>query len=912
MINSSISPLDTDALAAFNQKCYDDAIHLFQQELEETPNTINHYWYLGLSYFLQGNLQSAQETWITPALMGLLDQQAGWQQNFIQIFDDIITDLVNEENLEKAKLLQNVVQEFNENYVHQLLPKAIQTTTEKLLRMGISSAAESEIEKAASYFIRILEIDENYGDAWYHLALLNLKNKTIEKAFNAIEKALEINPDNHCYHYGYGLIFEANKDYENAVIAHQKSLSLNTDYPQSYLALGRLLIQQHRANEAEEIYRQLCQNVPDCYEGFWELGNLLFNHFQLLSIDERSPEQLQEIISLYEQALALEPNHPQLSLSLANAYDLKGDSEKKDWYFADYQFYCGNFEKAARLYRNYIKKYFDSWEAYSKLLFCLYEIKDYDCTIEVCHEAIHKFPDQFKFYEYLILVYQNYQNIGNLDQANEILELAYQYFPENLELKKLRQWLLPVIYNSTEEVEFYRHRFIQYVEDLTQQLNQYFVNESRHEILEHLAQTLKNRTNFYLQYQGKNDKDLQQQYSLIIHRILALQFPQFIQKCLICPGLPERKIRIGYVSFVMHRHTTASLFRGWLKYSDHQQFTLHSYHVGVDVDNVTEQFQCFSDHFCYLGNRSMEEIADKIIADQLDILVFFEVGMAPIMTLLSNLRLAPIQCVAWGHPITTGSPTMDYFLSSEKMEPDNGDSHYTEKLIRLPNIGISYLFPNFHSDAYQEFLPSQIFKLLDSSIIYLSCQSLFKYLPQYDYIFARIAQKVSNAKIVFLESSNSNYVTQQFKRRLKRAFAMLELDSEDYCVFLRRLKHFEYISVNLVSDVFLDTLAWSGGNTTLEAIACGLPIVTCPGEFMRGRHAYGILKTLGVEETIANSEEEYINLAVKLGKDPQWRQQLRDKIKANYGCLYDDQQVVIALERFYEQAIADWMVANSN
>ena len=118
-----------------------------------------------------------------------------------------------------------------------------------------------------------------------------------------------------------------------------------------------------------------------------------------------------------------------------------------------------------------------------------------------------------------------------------------------------------------------------------------------------------------------------------------------------------------------------------------------------------------------------------------------------------------------------------------------------------------------------------------------------------------------------------------------------------------RLNQEQYFALNLVSDIFLDTLSWSGGNTTLEAIACNLPIVTCPGEFMRGRHAYGILRMLEVTETIAYTEEEYIQIAVRLAKDDEWRQLIRDKIADSHHKLYENTQCVEQLEVFYSEAI---------
>jgi predicted O-linked N-acetylglucosamine transferase (SPINDLY family) len=263
--------------------------------------------------------------------------------------------------------------------------------------------------------------------------------------------------------------------------------------------------------------------------------------------------------------------------------------------------------------------------------------------------------------------------------------------------------------------------------------------------------------------------------------------------------------------------------------------------------------------------------------------------MNPQTMQMAGLRLAPVQCVAWGHPVTTGLPTVDYFLSSELMEPENAQEHYSEKLIRLPNIGVSYPKP---------YIPPVIktrsdFQLPDDAIIYLCCQAPFKYLPQYDFIFAEIACRLPQAKFLFLRGTS-------LELRLKRTFDAIGLNSEDYCIFLSIPERLDYLMINLLSDVYLDTFTWSGGNTTLEAIACNLPIVTCPGEFMRGRHSDSFLKMLGVTDTIAENEAEYIEIAIKLGQDRTWRDTVAEKMSRNHTRLFDDKTCVVGLEAFYK------------
>jgi protein O-GlcNAc transferase len=104
-----------------------------------------------------------------------------------------------------------------------------------------------------------------------------------------------------------------------------------------------------------------------------------------------------------------------------------------------------------------------------------------------------------------------------------------------------------------------------------------------------------------------------------------------------------------------------------------------------------------------------------------------------------------------------------------------------------------------------------------------------------------IAQQVPGAQFVFLGAHQSQLITEQFTQRLDKAFEQFNLNSQDYCVILPRLSQEDYWSLNLASDIFLDTIDWSGGNTTLEAIALDLPVVTIPGEFRRSRHSFAIL-----------------------------------------------------------------------
>ncbi|BBD57756.1 group 1 glycosyl transferase [Nostoc sp. HK-01] len=544
----------------------------------------------------------------------------------------------------------------------------------------------------------------------------------------------------------------------------------------------------------------------------------------------------------------------------------------------------GQWQAAIAQYQKLLEFQIYSLEIYGNLIHCYRSSQQTEAYYATLNQAIALYPTEGSLHFSLII---DLRRNGRTKEAIASAENACKWIPDDYTFKLLKYLTVPSIYDHENEINFYRQRYIQGLQDLIAQtsLN---TPESKNNALAGIGRL----TNFYLSYQAQNDRDLQSQYGQLVHKIMAANYPQWVAPLSIPNLQPQQKIRIGYVSHFLHSYSGTLWLTGWLRYCNHQLFEIYCYYTGNEPDPVTEQFQEYSDVFHHIPHN-LPGVCEQIIADNLHILVFPEIGMNPQTMQIAGLRLAPVQCVAWGHPVTTGLPTIDYFLSSELMETENAQAHYSEKLIRLPNIGVSYPKP---------YIPPIIktrsdFQLPDDAVIYLCCQAPFKYLPQYDFILAEIARRVPQAKFVFLRGT-------LLQARLQRAFAAINLNSEDYCVFLSIPERLDYLMINLLADVYLDTFTWSGGNTTLEAIACNLPVVTCPGEFMRGRHSDSFLKMLGVTDTIAQNAAEYIDIAVKLGLDSTWRNNIAEKMSQNHHLLFDDQACVAGLESFYRKVLS--------
>jgi len=133
-------------------------------------------------------------------------------------------------------------------------------------------------------------------------------------------------------------------------------------------------------------------------------------------------------------------------------------------------------------------------------------------------------------------------------------------------------------------------------------------------------------------------------------------------------------------------------------------------------------------------------------------------------------------------------------------------------------------------------------------------------------------------------------------------FVARGLAIRERALVLPSLSHPDYLRVNRVCDAMLDTLHWSGGNTSLDALACGLPIVTLPGALMRGRQTAGMLDVMGAHDLIARSRDDYVRIAVKLATDAPWREEQCRRIVKGRDRLFDDRAPIDRLQAFLQDA----------
>ncbi len=451
-----------------------------------------------------------------------------------------------------------------------------------------------------------------------------------------------------------------------------------------------------------------------------------------------------------------------------------------------------------------------------------------------------------------------------------------------------RALVLPQVYASAMAMREARAGYAQGLEEL--------LTSERSGAIDAAEVLTLSQTNFLLAYQGENDLSLQSQYADLLHGLIAKVRPEWARPLARRAPLGKR-IKVVYVSSFFRECTVGHYFRSWITELDARRFERVVIHTGAQRDFFAETLAAQCDGF-YAQRGGVLKVAEAIRAQNADVLIYPEVGMGTMNYLLTNMRLAPVQCAAWGHPVTTGSSQIDYFFTCGEMEGEGAPSHYRETLLRLPGIGTSYVAPPMVKPFAREAL-----SLSAAHRIFICPQSLFKVHPDNDKIFLDIMTADPQAVILFFQG-NWPAITQAFGARLGHGMVARGLPARGQIKFLPRVDAVGFRSLLAMSDVVLDTLHWSGGNTSLDALSVGAPIVTLPGEFMRGRQTQAMLKAMGANELIAPSREVYVQRALALASDRAMNNALREKLLRHQGAVFDRHEPIAALANCIEEITA--------
>lgn len=383
-------------------------------------------------------------------------------------------------------------------------------------------------------------------------------------------------------------------------------------------------------------------------------------------------------------------------------------------------------------------------------------------------------------------------------------------------------------------------------------------------------------TNFLLAYQGRDDAPLARRYGRFAGRCLDAFAP-----ALRAPLPPRRpgRARVGFLASTFRYSTAGSYFAAWVSAAKARGWQVEAFQLGPVFDALTDRIGRDCDALHRI-DAPLAAIADTVRARDLDLLVFPDLGMDARTSVLGALRLARRQAMGWGQPGTSGSDRIDCFIGCEAMEPAGARAHYVEPDLRwLPGIGTRYAAPEAPRPLPRADLG------LPAGRLYLVPQSPFKIHPDTDAVLAALCAADPGGRVVLFGGERARSVA-ILRRRLGDALRAAGADADRQLHLLPLMPRERFLSVCAACDVMVDTPHWSGGNTTLDALHAGLPVVTVPGALMRGRQSMAMLQALGLDELVCPDAATQVATAIAIARDPARRAGLALRIAADLPDLF--------------------------
>jgi protein O-GlcNAc transferase len=705
------------------------------------------------------------------------------------------------------------------------------------------------LRQAEELYREVLRADPQNADAWHLLGVAAHHAGRNEDAVENIRRAIDLDGAQAVFHSNLGLAYAAQGRLAEALACYREALRLQPGYANAHNNLGALLHDQGRPAEAEFCFREAVRLRPSYAEAHNNLGAAL--------AAQGRPD---EAAASCREALRLRADYAEAHSNLGAALAAQGQISEA----------LACYQQALRLNPDYA-------EAHNNLGAALHRHGRLAEAVACCRQALRLKPGYAAASKNLATYHQE---AGDWAEALACLEQAQAVAP-NDGLKIKAALTLPVIYASAKELRQQRRR----VQAALARLR-----EESLAVRDPVADV--GTTAFELAYQGGNDRKLQAAFGAVYGR--ATPSLNYVAPHCERPGPPGRTLRVGFLSRFFYNHTIGRLNAGLIRHLSRADFHVTLLRPPGKDDDLARSIAAGADTVVALPDH-LDRARQRIAEERLDVLYYTDVGMDPLTYFLAFARLAPVQCATWGHPVTTGIPAVDYFLSSELLETDGAERHYTEKLVRLKTVNTYYYRPSAPAPPKGR----DHFGLPADAHVYGCPQSLFKFHPDFDDLLGAILRRDPRGILVLISGKNASW-----DELLRKRFGQSIPDVADRVRFLPRQSYEDFLRLNTVCDVLLDPIHFGGGNTAYEALALGVPIVTWPSAFLRGRITLALYKKMGVLDCVAAGPEEFVGLALRLGTDPDFAREVREKIRAASDLLYEEVAAVRELEGFFTEAVA--------
>src|SRR5271170_2447549 len=721
-----------------------------------------------------------------------------------------------------------------------------------------------------------VKLKPDYAEGHNNLANMLKDQGHLQQAMEEYRLALKYRPNAPPVHQNLGIVLQQVGQSEQAAEEFRTAIKLKPDYAEAHNMLGVVLAAGGDYAAALQSYQKALEYKPDYAETHNNLGNLY-----------RDRQQVQEAIAQYQLAIGYKPD-------LAEAHNNLGNMLRQRQ----------QFPEAIAEYRLAIGFNPNLLDAYNHLGSALRSAGQFDQAIETYRQAIQIKPTDYEMYYSLG---DGYYDAGKLAQAADAYRAALKLKPDYAEVHCQLGNVLNSMGAFDEAVLSYRMALKlkpDFAEAHCRLCNGYKDQGRLDEMIQAYHEALKSHPDskdiysnlayalyFLPDYDAAEIHEAQKKWNDRFAAPLKEYFQPHEND-----RDPERKLRIGFVSPDFYDHCQSFFTIPLLSHLNREQWEIYCYSNVLKPDAVTDRIRGHADAWRTITDVKDQDAAEMIRDDKIDILVDLTLHMALNRLLVFAYKPAPVQVTWLGYPGSTGLETMDYRLSDPYLDPPGTDlSVYSEQTLRLPETFWCY-------DPQTEEPPANDPSAAKNGFVTFGCLNNFaKVNARVPELWGKVMAACADSRLILLAPTGS--ARQRFLDQLKKHGidpARVE--------FVDRMSRTDYLKLHQRIDIALDPFPCNGHTTSMDAIWMGVPVVTLTGNTAISRGGRSILSNIGVPELIAETPEEYVNIATKLAGDlprlAELRRTLRGRMEASP--LMDAKRFARNIEAAYREMWRKW------
>ncbi len=702
----------------------------------------------------------------------------------------------------------------------------------EVMERAVRLHKSGKFPEAEALYRQVIGRNPDHPDALHLLGVLAHQGGNNEAAAGLISRAIALRSSDPAFHSNLGAALMAQGKTAEAAECQKRAIRLKPDYPEAYGNLGAALKEEGRLEEAQEALARALRLRPDFAEAHINMG-----------LVRMARGEFEGAAGDFQHALRLLPGHVETHNNLGKSF-----------------YMLGRFADAAEAYRRSVELAPGAAVSHFNLGTALMAEGDHAGAISCFRSAIRLEPDNAQAHNNLGVSYKSqamfqeaaecYQKavgadpdyaeaflnmgvvlemLGRAGEARESYQRALRIAPEKDVLRLRIETLCPLLPDGQEEIALLRGQMDKALMEMEAASMNFDVSD---------LSRWGGAPSFFMVYHGENDRALRERYGRIV-----------------AGGLDRRKKG-------KRRRTASRPHAGIVVTSGHEGIFLKltkGLLENISSDKVQATIVCSPAGHRYISARigngdigyciipgSLPGAAEAMRAEGFDVLYYFEVGTDALNYYLPFFQPAPAQCTSWRYPVTTGIPEMTHFVSSRLMEGDGAQDHYSERLILKDSMLIYYYRPEISGKRKSR----GDFGFSGSENIYLCPQGIYKFHPDFDEVLGGILRGDPRGRLVLVEGFSRGWkslLMDRFRKTIPEVAGRIS--------FVPRQSRDDFLNLMAASDVMLDPVHYSGGNTTLEALAVGTPVVTLPSAYLRGRTTLGCYGRMGMMECVASSRE---------------------------------------------------------